>query len=139
MKFTLQHHSKSQLIIDFFFNNEFFNETFLNMAKYEFVDFEVIFQNVLYFIGVNNEDINIEYTNKLNWKKARKFWTVEVLEKLRDYTPFGPKKEKVSYYALINRQVDIFFSLMEKFEEIKAYNFVLYKLFEFMYLSKFCI
>ena len=62
---------------------------------------------------------------------------MSVFEKLDNYDPFGPKKEKVSYFALVNRQFDIFEELYSKMEELKDTNFVLSRIFEVMYLCKF--
>ena len=62
---------------------------------------------------------------------------MSVFEKLDNYDPFGPKKGKVSYFALVNRQFDIFEELYSKMEEIKETNFVLSRIFEVMYLCKF--
>lgn len=80
----------------------------LDFNQLEIVNFEILFQNILYFIGISNTDINEENTNKLQWKKARKFWNGNVLEALKLYDPFGPKTTPVSSFAMVNRLIDIF-------------------------------
>jgi hypothetical protein len=84
-------YGKSRFIINSFYEDENIHKLFLMLAKFEFVEFERLCQNVLYFIGVSNLEINEENTNKLEWKKARKFWNLSVLEKLKNYNPFGAK------------------------------------------------
>ena len=74
----------------------------------------MVFQNILYFIGLSNSDINEDNTNKLQWRKARKHWKISVLEALKQYDPFGPKTEPVSSFAIINRLINIFNSKYSK-------------------------
>lgn len=81
----------------------------------------------------------MEFTNKLEWKKARTFWKIDIFQKLKNYQPFGPKIGKVPYFALVNRQYEIFdqfFNPPTQFEEIKETNYALARLLEFMYISK---
>lgn len=93
----------------------------------------MLFQNILYFIGVNNSDINENETNKIQWKKARKFWNVDILEALRKYEPFGAKG-KVSSFAMVNRLISIF--SQDSLKGIETYSLTLARLLEFMQISK---
>jgi len=112
-------------------NDDNMKNIFLMYSTLEFVEFEKLFQNILYFIGCNNKDINEENTNKLDWKKARKFWDISVIDKLIAYKPFGPKS-KPSSFAMGNRLLPIFESINK--EDLKAYSFVLLRLLEFIIL-----
>jgi hypothetical protein len=125
---------KAKFIIKSFFEDENIETIFLKFAEFEFVKFETLFQNILYFIGVNNKDINEENTNKLEWKKAKQFWNVKILEKLRDYYPIGPKPGKVNPYSYVNRIMNSIENLSTRREEIRAESFVLDRLLEFMLL-----
>jgi hypothetical protein len=126
--------TKSKFIIKSFFEDEQIHKLFLMFSQFEFVENERLFQNILYFIGVSNLDINEENTNKLEWKKAKKFWNVKVLEKLRDYNPIGPKPEKLPSFQMLNRilvNLDIYSS---KRDELKEYSFVLNRLLDYVFL-----
>lgn len=100
----------------------------------KFVEFEKIFQYIFYFIGHVNVDINEEKTNKLEWKKSRHLWNVTVLEKLRQYKPFGPKGP-VASYAMGNRLL-AFFESVDK-ETVRKYSYALGRILDFMINSKF--
>jgi hypothetical protein len=126
--------SKTKFIMKYFFDDENIETVFLKYSELEFVKFDSLFQNILYFIGVNNRDINEENTNKLEWKKAKKFWNIKVIEKLRDYSPIGPKLGKVNPYSYVNRIINNLENLSPRREEIRAESFVLDRLLEFMLL-----
>lgn len=91
---------------------------------------------MFYFVGISNKEINIPDTNKLDWKKARKYWTLDKFQILKEYNPFGPKPQKVPYFALVNRQLEIFEQLHNNLEEIKETNYALSRLVEFMFTCK---
>jgi len=127
--------TKAKFIMKSFLDDENIETIFLKYAELEFVQFDSLFQNILYFIGVKNRDINEENTNKLEWKKAKKFWNIKVLEKLRDYSPIGPKPGKVNPYSYINRIINNLENFSTRREEIRAESFVLDRLLEFMLLT----
>jgi hypothetical protein len=124
---------KSRFIIQQLMEDESLKALFLSFAQYEFVEQERIFQHVLYFIGVEANDIHEENTNKLCWKKAKKFWNDSVLEILRDYSPYGPK-EKVSPFSMCNR-ILLFLENHDK-ESLYKYSSALARLHEFILTSK---
>jgi hypothetical protein len=123
---------KSKFTIQLF-EDEVMKQLFNSFAQYEFIENERIFQHILYFIGVEAAEIHEENTNKLCWKKAKKYWNDSVLEKLRDYNPYGPKGE-VSPYAMCNR-ILLFLETYDK-EVLYKYSVALYKLHEFILTSK---
>ena len=100
------------------------------------IEFDPLFQNILYFVGISNLEINEEETNKLQWKKARHFWKIDIYESLKKYDPFGPKA-KVTSFAMINRLIPIF--EQESLKKIGDYSLLLSKLLDFMILSKYYI
>ncbi len=117
--------------------NDFFNEQFLSFNQFEFVNYERLFQNVLYLVEIDNESINYPHTNKLDWKKARKFWNKELIEGLKSYQPFGPKPKEVSFFSKVNRILEIFETFnLNHLDEIREYNYVLAKTVEFIVNSK---
>lgn len=93
----------------------------------------MLFQNILYFIGLNNIEINEDETNKIQWKKARKFWNVDVLDFLKKYEPFGAKG-KVSSFAMVNRLITVF--SQDTLKSIENYSLTLARILEFMQISK---
>ena len=54
-------------------------------AQFEFVEYEKVFQNILYFAHVEPKEINEPETNKLCWKLARKHWVpiFEIFKEIR--------------------------------------------------------
>jgi len=103
-------------------------------AAYEMVEYDLIFQNVLYFLGNKNTDINEDLTNKLNWKKARNYWTNDTLNLIYKYNPFGPKTAAVSSFAMINRLINVFKGI--DVDKVKEYSIILGKLLEIMNCCK---
>ena len=96
--------AKWNFIIDEILNSEQLLEVFTSFSKLEFVENELVFQNILYFVGFTGEQINEEATNKLKWKIARHYWTKEILNKLKNYVPFG-EKEAVANALVLNDSV----------------------------------
>lgn len=63
-----------------------------------------IMQAVLYFLGYAKNEINIEGTNILNWRKMRELLLKDkVLERLCEYTHRGYKSAETIPYARWNR------------------------------------
>ena len=121
---------KAKTIINMIYSTEMIN--LLNMfEKFEFVEYEKIFQNLFYFAKITGDQINEDDTHKLSWKKSRKIW-VSILEKIKNYDPIGPKpgqiiKEFKGDVILANLE-----SFNEKEEEISEYSFALLKLVSYV-------
>ena len=121
---------KAKTIINIIYSTEMIN--LLNMfEKFEFVEYEKIFQNLFYFAKITGDQINEDDTHKLSWKKSRKIW-VSILEKIKNYDPIGPKpgqilKEFKGDVILANLE-----SFNEKEEEISEYSFALLKLVSYV-------
>lgn len=120
---------KNQLLED-----EILRSLLLDFSKYEFVEYERIFQNVLYFVGLEPIAINYENTNKLNWKVARHFWNIEVLKKVEQYNPYGPKEVHTNSLTKLNRLIHIFGEVDE--EKVREYSYPLSRLSEVMKICK---
>lgn len=118
-------------------DDEILRHLFLTFSQYEFIEYERIFQNILYFVGVSNTEINYPETNKLNWKVARKHWTIEILKKIEAYSPFGAKLKHENELTIVNRLYNVFSEYEE--EKIREYSFVLARLIELIKICKLCI
>ncbi len=108
--------------------------TLLQMfEKFEFVEYEPIFQNVLYFARVEPQEINFPETNALSWKLARTKWSA-IFDILKDYNPLGPKPGKVLSIFKGNIILNKLLPYMEeeKYEEIKTYSYALSRLLEYV-------
>ena len=107
--------------------NEILKDLFLSFAKYEFVEYSVIFQNILYFCGISHKEINFPNTYKLNWKIARKFWDMGIIKTIQEYKPIGVKPIHDNKFTKVNK-------LLEKFdvdlETLRSYSYVLSRLVE---------
>jgi len=90
----------------------------------------------LYFAGFPNYLINEENTNKLDWKKAKAYWTPDLLDRLENYFPFGPKPAPNSKLVMIDKLIEQLNSLQPNIEGLKEYSYVLGKLIEFLNISK---
>ncbi len=102
-------------------------------AQFEFVEYEKVFQNILYFAHVEPKEINEPETNKLCWKLARKHW-VPIFEIFKVYTPLGAKPDQVlsvfkGNVILANLEP---FITEEKLEEMKEYSFALTRLLQYV-------
>ena len=108
--------------------------TLLQMfEKFEFVEYEPIFQNVLYFARVEPQEINLPETNALSWKLARTKWSA-IFDILKDYNPLGPKPGKVLSIFKGNIILNKLLPYMEeaKYEEIKTYSYALSRLLDYV-------
>ena len=93
----------------------------LTFQDFEFVEHIKAFQNLFYFAKINPLDINENKTNKLEWKKARKFWN-QVFPYIQEYNPVGAKPEPVKQIYKLNKLKENLETCLQKKEEIKAYS-----------------
>ena len=93
----------------------------LTFQDFEFVEYLKIFQNLFYFAQMNPLDINEINTNKLEWKRARKFWN-NLFPYIKDYNPVGPKPEEIKPIYKLNKIKDNLESCIAKRDEVKAYS-----------------
>ena len=88
---------------------------------FEFVEHIKIFQNLFYFAKINPLDINENKTNRLEWKKARKFWE-NIFPYIQSYDPIGPKPEQIKQIYKLNKIKENLESCLQKRDEIKTYS-----------------
>ena len=93
----------------------------LTFQDFEFVEHIKAFQNLFYFTKINPLDINENKTNKLEWKKARKFWN-QIFPYIQEYNPVGAKPEPIKQIYKLNKIKENLETCLQKREEIKAYS-----------------
>ena len=93
----------------------------LTFQEFEFVEYLKIFQNLFYFCKMNPLEINESHTNKLEWKKARKFWK-DLFPYIKEYNPVGPKPEELKSIYKLNKIKDNLQSSIAKRDEVKSYS-----------------
>ena len=93
----------------------------LTFQDFEFVEHMKAFQNLFYFCQINPLDINENKTNKLEWKKARKFWS-QIFPYIKSYNPIGPKPEQIKQIYKLNKIKESLETCLQKREEIKTYS-----------------
>ena len=93
----------------------------LTFQDFEFVEHMKAFQNLFYFCQINPLDINENKTNKLEWKKARKFWS-QIFPYIQSYNPIGPKPEQLKQIYKLNKIKESLEICLQKREEIKTYS-----------------
>ena len=104
----------------------------LTFQEFEFVEYLKIFQNLFYFAKMNPLDINELNTNKLEWKKARKFWK-DLFPYIKQYNPVGPKPEEVKQIYKLNKIKENLESCLTKRDEIKTYSQTLLMLIDLIF------
>jgi len=110
-----------------------FKEAIETFQEFEFVEFSKAFQNLLYFCRMNPLDINEKYTNKLEWKKAKKYWSI-VFNYISNYNPLGPKPEEVKPIYKLNKIKENLETAIAKKDEVKSYSQTLLMFIEFILL-----
>ena len=93
----------------------------LTFQDFEFVEHIKVFQNLFYFAKINPLDINENKTNKLEWKKARKFWD-QVFPYIQEYDPIGAKPEQIKQIYKLNKIKENLETCLQKKDEIKTYS-----------------
>ena len=108
-----------------------FKEAIETFQEFEFVEFSKAFQNLLYFCKANPLDINEKNTNKLEWKKAKKFWN-NIFSYATNYNPLGPKPEEVKSIYKLNKIKENLELAISKRDEVKAYSQTLLMFIDFI-------
>ena len=108
-----------------------FKEAIETFQEFEFVEFSKAFQNLLYFSKVNPLDINEQNTNKLEWKKAKKYWS-NIFNYATNYNPLGPKPEEVKSIYKLNKIKENLELAISKRDEVKAYSQTLLMFIDFI-------
>ena len=121
---------KMKYLKENYLNGEF-KEALETFDNFEFVEFEKVFQNLLYFCRENPLDINEVNTNKLEWKRAKKFWK-NIFYFVQNYNPLGPKPEVVKNIYKLNKIKENLESVLDKRNDIKNYSQTLLMFIDFV-------
>ena len=108
-----------------------FKEAVETFQDFEFVEFSKAFQNLLYFCKANPLDINEKNTNKLEWEKAKKYWS-NIFSYATNYNPLGPKPEEVKSIYKLNKIKENLELSIAKRDEVKAYSQTLLMFIDFI-------
>ena len=108
-----------------------FKEAVETFQDFEFVEFSKAFQNLLYFCKANPLDINEKNTNKLEWKKAKRYWS-NIFSYATNYNPLGPKPEEVKSIYKLNKIKENLELSIAKRDEVKAYSQTLLMFIDFI-------
>ena len=121
---------KMKYLKEAYLNGEF-KEAVETFENFEFVEFEKIFQNLLYFCRENPLDINEEKTNKLEWKKAKKYWS-NIFTYANSYNPLGAKPQEVKQIYKLNKIKENLEAAIAKRDEVKSYSQTLLMFIDFI-------
>ena len=121
---------KMRYLKESYLNGEF-REALETFENFEFVENEKIFQNLLYFCQENPLEINEDKTNKLEWKKAKKYWK-NVFDYANSYNPLGAKPQQVKNIYKLNKIKDNLENSITKRDEIKSYSQTLLMFVDFI-------
>ena len=121
---------KMKYLKEAYLNGEF-KEAVETFENFEFVEFEKIFQNLLYFCQENPLEINEVNTNKLEWKRAKKFWN-NIFSYANSYNPLGAKPQEVKSIYKLNKIKENLETALAKRDEIKSYSQTLLMFIDFI-------
>ena len=121
---------KMKYLKETYLNGEF-KEAVETFENFEFVEFEKIFQNLLYFCRENPLDINEEKTNKLEWKKAKRYWS-NIFIYANNYNPLGAKPQEVKQIYKLNKIKENLEAAIVKRDEVKSYSQTLLMFIDFI-------
>ena len=121
---------KMKYLKEAYLNGEF-KEAIETFENFEFVEYEKIFQNLLYFCQENPLEINEDKTNKLEWKKAKKYWK-NIFFYANNYNPLGAKPQEVKSIYKLNKIKDNLETAISKRDEIKSYSQTLLMFIDFI-------
>jgi hypothetical protein len=76
-------------------------------------------------------DINENKTNRLEWKKARNYWT-NIFPYIKEYNPVGPKPEQIKNIYKLNKIKENLESVLDKRNDIKNYSQTLLMFIDFV-------
>ena len=76
-------------------------------------------------------EINEDKTNKLEWKKAKKYWN-NVFSYANSYNPLGPKPQEVKHIYKLNKIKENLENAISKRDEIKSYSQTLLMFVDFI-------
>ena len=113
-----------------------FRDIIETFKDFEFVEFSKAFQNIFYFCREEPLEINEKKTNKLEWKKARNYWS-NIFNYIKNYNPIGAKPEQIKSIYKLNKIKENLELVLTKKEEIRAYSQTLLMFIEFIiFLTK---
>ena len=121
---------KMRYLKEAYLNGEF-REALETFENFEFVENEKIFQNLLYFCQENPLEINEDKTNKLEWKKAKRFWR-NVFNYAESYNPLGAKPQQVKNIYKLNKIKENLENSISKRDEVKSYSQTLLMFVDFI-------
>ena len=99
-------------------NTEYFQEALKEFKDYKVVKLLRVFQMAFYLFGVRNWQVVERGTNKLDWKRSKKFINENFFNYIANYHPCGEKPFTPPEYAMSKRlQTDISYLSDEKTEE----------------------
>ena len=121
---------KMRYLKEAYLNGEF-REALETFEHFEFVENEKIFQNLLYFCQENPLEINEDKTNKLEWKKAKRYWR-NVFNYAESYNPLGAKPQQVKNIYKLNKIKENLENSISKRDEVKSYSQTLLMFVDFI-------
>ena len=108
-------------------------ELLTTFAEWEFIEYEKVFQNLFYFAQAEPILINEPETNKIEWKRARKYWK-DVFPYICNYNPRGAKPDRLRNIHKLNKIKENLEYAIAKREEVKSYSYTLLLLVDYVLL-----
>lgn len=78
--------------------DEMYKERFHNLTKRKVVKLESLIKSLFYLLEYKANDICIDNTQKLFWKKAKNHWNDKLIEKMEAYVFQGPKSHEIKAF-----------------------------------------
>ena len=75
---------------------------FDDLMERKVIKYQTYFKCIFYLLQFTKEDICLQDTQKLHWKKARGFWNISLIEKMKNAEYQGSKSFKFKSYQTLN-------------------------------------
>lgn len=105
---------------------------FMNFKNFRVIKYPRVLQSLLYLLCYNREDICEEGTNKLCWKKAKKYIDLNLFVKIKEYVIFGPKNEVKEY-----QKINFILKNLEdyKLEDVESYSLLFGQIIKYIKIT----
>lgn len=80
-----------QFNIDLLTKDDLYKDRFHGLVNRKVVKLQNFIKAVFYLLNTKSEEICIEHTQRLFWKKAKNLWNDSLIDKMQNYVFEGPK------------------------------------------------
>ena len=124
---------KLKYLVDQLKEDDVYQVRYRDLVPRKVVQLHGLFKAIFYFLGYDKEQVCVEGSQLFVWKKARKLWDKELIERMSNYVFSGPKEKNISMYQKINFVEKLLHSTSQ--DEINSYNHSLGLIYKWMRMA----